>query len=658
MIAILMVTLLFMLAFAVNVGMLVHAKINLQNAADLAAYAGASTQARQLNAISFLNYEMRRQYKRFLYRYYTIGNLSQPGYPRSGGGRGRHSFAANSGAPPYGAPVICVNFEPQDNYCQVSQLRPIAVPPPNPLDQISTALNAQLTQIEMARRASCDNIGRMNQVLAALWIYNTDPTLDSVAQALESTSDTRTRTVLTSLRAIARGLGIVPKLFLLRKRIQTLADYVNLPAIESLKYEQVSTMVGEANAARNERMIQSYLSAYHTLGEHLFDSDSIEMTELMQTPQLRLEEQRASFEIYPIDLEQVPGGDGTCNATPVPYGVRNIPVGVYKDPRFLTYYALRLKARARLLFNPFGRDLEMTAYSAAQPFGSRIGPKLQEDFFTVEVSQPVRSCTGSDPGGSRITTCQNRIPATHIFEDAGPDAWQMPEVLSSLYGAMSAGGDPNTDINLAAVNRGFQAAMAPNPWEAGKYNIPGGLENNDPFVDYFGPSNQMAIWAPLMEGNSANELESMAQEFLQQISSIGLGSSTSSMSSGTLQNIASGLTAGFTQYISRLQAGQGESDVAGGPGENIKFYRMSNPYAGTPLAGRIALSDMARAKSSWNEVHNDAFKSRGRTGYSVKFVAFKHLNTPSDMTTDGSQIWENRPIEDPESEGVYDRLHH
>jgi hypothetical protein len=73
-------------AFVVNTGMLVHAKINLQNAADLAAYAGAATQARQLEKIGMLNYDLRRQYKKFLYRYYVIGNLSRPQYGSGGGG--------------------------------------------------------------------------------------------------------------------------------------------------------------------------------------------------------------------------------------------------------------------------------------------------------------------------------------------------------------------------------------------------------------------------------------------------------------------------------------------------------------------------------------------------------------------------------------------
>src|SRR4051812_49183793 len=84
MIGVMMMTFILFFAFVVNTGMLVNAKINLQNAADLAAYAGAATQARQLTQISYLNYEMRRQYKKVLLRYYVMGNMAQRNFPRNG----------------------------------------------------------------------------------------------------------------------------------------------------------------------------------------------------------------------------------------------------------------------------------------------------------------------------------------------------------------------------------------------------------------------------------------------------------------------------------------------------------------------------------------------------------------------------------------------
>jgi len=63
-------TFLFLLfAMVTNITYLVTAKINLQNAVDLAAYAGAAQQARYLTEIGKWNYEMRRNYKAFVYDY-------------------------------------------------------------------------------------------------------------------------------------------------------------------------------------------------------------------------------------------------------------------------------------------------------------------------------------------------------------------------------------------------------------------------------------------------------------------------------------------------------------------------------------------------------------------------------------------------------------
>src|SRR6476659_7270993 len=110
MIGMIVLTFILFFAFVINTGMLVNAKINLQNAADLAAYAGAAVQARQLTQISYLNYEMRRQWKKFLFRIYVIGNMAQDGFPRTPGARGKMTYVPNNNTPAvdYGVPTTCV----------------------------------------------------------------------------------------------------------------------------------------------------------------------------------------------------------------------------------------------------------------------------------------------------------------------------------------------------------------------------------------------------------------------------------------------------------------------------------------------------------------------------------------------------------------------
>ena len=129
-------TMIIMFAFTTNVGMLVHAKINLQNAADAAAYAGAAVQARQLTAASYLNWEMRRALKEFLF-YYDVRSqyAAMPcfpndafGQPRQGigcpgnDGGVRHDFRffdprenTNENGNNY-LPSVCIIFDPANNY--------------------------------------------------------------------------------------------------------------------------------------------------------------------------------------------------------------------------------------------------------------------------------------------------------------------------------------------------------------------------------------------------------------------------------------------------------------------------------------------------------------------------------------------------------------
>ena len=66
-------------AMTINVTLVVHDKINLQNSLDLAVYYGASKQAEVLNAISHINYQMRQNYKLLAWRYRVLSSLALAG---------------------------------------------------------------------------------------------------------------------------------------------------------------------------------------------------------------------------------------------------------------------------------------------------------------------------------------------------------------------------------------------------------------------------------------------------------------------------------------------------------------------------------------------------------------------------------------------------
>lgn len=71
-------------ALIINVGLLVHHKINLQQSTDLAAYYGAMKQAEILNVIGHINYQMRQAWKLFTWRYRIAGSFAYIPIPPPG----------------------------------------------------------------------------------------------------------------------------------------------------------------------------------------------------------------------------------------------------------------------------------------------------------------------------------------------------------------------------------------------------------------------------------------------------------------------------------------------------------------------------------------------------------------------------------------------
>ena len=64
-------------AMTINVALVVHDKINLQNSLDLAVYYGATKQAEVLNAMAHINYQMRQNWKLLAWRYRILGTMGQ-----------------------------------------------------------------------------------------------------------------------------------------------------------------------------------------------------------------------------------------------------------------------------------------------------------------------------------------------------------------------------------------------------------------------------------------------------------------------------------------------------------------------------------------------------------------------------------------------------
>jgi hypothetical protein len=65
-------------------------------------------------------------------------------------------------------------------------------------------------------------------MLLFYWLWNTDPSLDAVTSALAANGgDANYVARLSVLRSLGQGLGLMPREIFLRKRIDTLNQYVN-----------------------------------------------------------------------------------------------------------------------------------------------------------------------------------------------------------------------------------------------------------------------------------------------------------------------------------------------------------------------------------------------------------------------------------------------
>ncbi len=652
-----LVPLFTLFAFVVNLGMLVNAKIALQNAADLAAYAGAATQARQLTSISHINYEMREAYKRFIFRYYVIGNYALRCFPRKGsaspsgtdpcptGARSEDAFDwINPGSLKFpGVPVVCLDLSKDSNPCQLGDSVKL-VKPPNclPMDPVCQALQTAASQIQNIQLTACGAHKLMNFEIALQWLYST-----SINGALNTQP---------ALQELIRGPGLVPEEILHFARIETLQDYVNEPS-RTVTVADLNQIEEVADQARTERSVLAFKTALGNLNRRIdntgvFDWDSVEMKELMPDYMLLIKKITPTINV-PVVLfadpcldandNPITGCDSnqqnSCKLDLTLVSAKPI-VGVYKEPDPTVFYAIKLKAKARLLFNPFpfGKSpdsdgIELTAYAAAKPFGSRIGPKLPEDAF-YKVGQPAPSTSIS---GQPIHYPFLPINDEWTYEHRG--------VLQALSGILQyqSQGTAQDLISWDSLLRALNAAQFPDEDEVGKYNIPVNAETlvdkKNGMIHYFNfeaplrdpncppifdkGNSVYTLWAPILSpGGSFEELkERMKVEIAKNITPW----ETHDANAPPLEQIKVRISQLFRDQFSTYQQTLRSCN-------NFNVARLHDPLAhgvfpegGAPrtqIPGKIVnIHSTAKLATSYTTDKAQEYYVPGRDGYSVKFIA-------------------------------------
>jgi hypothetical protein len=418
-----------MIAFVVNVGLFVKAKINLQNAVDSAAYAGASVQARQLTNIAYTNWEMRNNYKEWMFKYYVLGQLGLPKTKDFSGSASMdfylRQFFNNPSDPefkanefdPFNIPSICIHFGSPHNICEIYDVPGLPRFETPGLPSIGEAHKVFLDSIVETKSKDCAVRSDLNFSTAMQWAYGTE-----------------TNVFAGVPQVAASRIGAWPLSLELAFRMRNLEMIINRPPVASplcgisdgscLAFGEFEQQGASSTilSYMNERPAKAYMSAFRNLsGGSVKDGDdllasSFKLTELVPTPYEAQIDTVSQFLIpteasYPVengtpvttkhylDLQAVPlnlvtfftsfvpktgsfagvDSQAACGGSKTALPVPGFIIGFNKNPEVLTYYSVKGEARYMGMFYPFSdtsNGITLKAYAAAKPFGGRIGPKL------------------------------------------------------------------------------------------------------------------------------------------------------------------------------------------------------------------------------------------------------------------------------------------
>lgn len=746
-VAMLAMTFIFFFKFVVDTGVLVVAKINLQNAADLAAYSGAASQARLLNQIGFLNYNMRKAYKKFLFEYYVLGTLGQESFPRNSTAMGARVYSPDPNEQPqpsdYKVPVVCIDYQNMTdpsagsggvaNNCRISK-KPA-------LKEINFALGGAMGDIyntfvknlnAQIGANGCPLFGANNASTLIGWLYNADPAHKSINEAIqlannEIQKDAKKASPLIQaikiwelMKAVMPGVGLIPRVAIDRMRINTLTEYLNAKPT-AVTLADMATLGKDGDPAMSERTIEAFYSAYNTLGPYLFDNDSIKLEELSPTGDsnyyVKLNDIKTSFTAYFLDSRTTGPDNKGCDMTPTALDVKDLIIGVSKDPSIQTYYAVRLSALARMIYWPT-RSFKLKAYAAARPFGGYIGPdKAYMDRLRINQPNTNKVCPASQGGLPQFFTLTGTVPSTtcnDVFNVPNTMLGSIPDNLgfnetwiqNKFYQQILNRTDP-TKLAPERVMEGVDYSQIPNPAEKNIYLIANDAnegkgstsvllgtekhsheEQGDPFNHYFhrpktpDPNGaQLFIhhfWAPIISPTNPNAIDMAVAEIknkLKQATTSKAGFSP--VMKDRIDEIKQMLDESIEEYLrNKIYAG-GADNGLGELHESLNIAAIGNPLkpAHSPTLRndpdwvpvenpRFFMTDPKSLRRSWVTSKDDHIFNEGRVGYSVKIVRLKELTGKSGdpkASGDGNGSTATNtlaPDAEMQGDGAFDYLEH
>ena len=375
-------------AMAINVGMVVHDKINLQNAVDLAAYYGATKQAEILNQIGHINYQMRQNYKLFVYRFRVLGSMGLDTHPYNST-TGPATVGAETDASGVFAPGYCVahrswkeyfDLDAQSNICRNSNINLPNIPSLTGGTGIVPGFGNLQTFVETTRAQfveQCLEAGIFNWLVAARMLahFRVDGAtrkemINSLSDLLtqpgnsfrdlrgESVQDGVERTLRNNLTAGNNNDSLNIQFFNsmgqggCNTREQWLPEVLINPVIRFVNLE--GTL---AAGCRGESLPNRGGVTRTTIGEQSLPSGFSNAA------------LAARYRAANAVLEEHWSGEPDAVTTNL-----HSSIGFEKNPWCMVYSGVTASTSVRKPFSPLGQNVQLTARGFAKPFGGRIGP--------------------------------------------------------------------------------------------------------------------------------------------------------------------------------------------------------------------------------------------------------------------------------------------
>ncbi len=373
----------------INVGLLVHDKINLQNSADIAAYYGAMKQAEILNAMGQVNYQIRQAWKLASWRIWALGDAGRNKVFQDGGALSDKPATWVSESANYKLPVVCIanplffdyaNLRRgNENLCRHTSVKIPNITPVklNPAQQFPIFSFLRIYEFFSQKNANkfsadCTSTGITNFLMAAK-IFN------SYKQAIwfRRLAMQNLQKLLTSSNDFKdlSGKSVQQVVIKLLKNNLTAANRDSLEKNPNFEFK---------NSLYNHPFLNPIETRLLIKYEDMYGGNNAcngEVKNLNQAPKEQMtQEQQQIFQMTSAlsdpdyhsseraGIQKFAGQDLTGDVA--------FPslAGFEKNPWVAAYVWVSVTTKPKMLFSPIVGTIELKAESYAMPFGSRIGP--------------------------------------------------------------------------------------------------------------------------------------------------------------------------------------------------------------------------------------------------------------------------------------------